>query len=495
VTALLRVRGVTKQFGAVAALRGVDLEVQRGEVHALVGENGAGKSTLMKILSGALAADGGSVEYAGQPYQPKNPGQARAAGVSMIYQELSLAPDLTVLANIMLGREQSRWGVLQQAAMRARVQDALALLSHPEIRPERRVAELGPGARQLVEVARALASDAKLLVMDEPTSSLSHADCERLFAIIERLRARQVSVIYISHALEELQRVADRFTVLRDGISVASGSLQQTTRAELIEAMVGRPLEEVFPERRNAPGEALLQLNEIAGRLLPHSVSLTLRRGEIFGIAGLVGSGRSELLRVLFGLDPVARGEIKLAGLVDRGQPPWTRLARGMGLLSEQRQEEGLALGLSVADNLTLPALDACSRWGVIDQPAKQAIVQRFIERLRIRCDDPQRAVGTLSGGNQQKVALARLLLCDVDVLLLDEPTRGVDVASKTEIYRLIGELAAAGKAVLLVSSYLPELLGMCDRLAVMQRGRLGPARPVSEWSQADVMHEATGVA
>lgn len=494
-TALLRMQGVTKQFGAVAALRGVDLEVQRGEVHALVGENGAGKSTLMKILSGALAADGGSVEYAGQPYKPKDPGQARAAGVSMIYQELSLAPDLSVLANIMLGREQCRWGVLQQAVMRVRVQDALALLSHPEIRPERRVAELGPGARQLVEVARALASDAKLLVMDEPTSSLSHADCERLFAIIERLRARQVSVIYISHALEELQRVADRFTVLRDGITVASGSLQQTTRAELIEAMVGRPLEEVFPERRNAPGEALLQLHEIAGRRLPHSASLTLRRGEIFGIAGLVGSGRSELLRVLFGLDPIARGEIKLAGLVDRGQPPWTRLARGMGLLSEQRQEEGLALGLSVADNLTLPALGACSRWGVVDQPAKRALVQGFIERLRIRCDDPQRAVGTLSGGNQQKVALARLLLCDVDVLLLDEPTRGVDVASKTEIYRLIGELAAAGKAVLLVSSYLPELLGMCDRLAVMQRGRLGPARPVSEWSQADVMHEATGVA
>jgi ribose transport system ATP-binding protein len=495
VTALLRVQGVTKSFGAVSALRGVDLQVERGEVHALVGENGAGKSTLMKILSGALAADGGSIEYAGKPFAPADPRQARAAGVAMIYQELSLAPDLSVLANVMLGSEIARYGVLQAAPMRARVRDALELLSHPEITPERRVAELGPGARQLVEVARALVGDAKLLVMDEPTSSLSHADTERLFAIIERLRARQVSIIYISHALEELQRVADRYTVLRDGISVASGALADTTRAQLIEAMVGRPLAELFPARRTAPGETLLELTDVAGRVLPRAASLTLRRGEILGIAGLVGAGRSELLRALFGLEPVARGEIKVAGLVDHGLPPWTRLARGMGLLSEQRKEEGLALELSVADNLTLPALDACSRWGVIDRAAQRALVMRFAERLRIRCDDAQRAVGTLSGGNQQKVALARLLLCDVELLLLDEPTRGVDVGSKTEIYRLLSELAEAGKAILLVSSYLPELFGVCDRLAVMQRGQLGAARRLQDWTQAEVMREATGVA
>jgi ribose transport system ATP-binding protein len=488
-------RAVTKRFGAVVALAGVELEVRAAEVHALVGENGAGKSTLMKILSGAIAADGGTLELSGARYAPRDPLEARRAGVAMIYQELSLAPDLSVQANVLLGREEARWGVLRRTATRERVAAALALLEHPEITPERKVAELGPGARQLVEVARALVSDARLVVMDEPTSSLSHADTERLFGVIERLRARGVTVIYISHALEELERIADRFTVLRDGRTVASGTMAGTTRAKLIEAMVGRALDEAFPQVPHVPGEPILELRELAGRRLPRDASLSVRRGEVFGLAGLVGAGRTELLRATFGLDPVARGEIKLAGRSDRGEPPWTRIAQHVGFASEERKQEGLAVALSVADNLTLPRLERCARYGIVSRTEQLSLAQRYCAELAVRCDDPRRAAGTLSGGNQQKLALARLLYCDADVLLLDEPTRGIDVGSKAEIYRRIGELARAGKAVLLASNYLPELLGVCDTIAVMHRGRLGPARPRIEWTEAELMREATGVA
>jgi ribose transport system ATP-binding protein len=489
----LAMHGVSKRFGAVTALAGVSLALAPGEVHALVGENGAGKSTLMKILAGALAADGGRLELDGRPYAPRDPLAARRAGVAMIHQELSLAPELNVAENVMLGREQHRFGVLRRAAMRARVQAALDVLEHPEITPERPLSQLGPGARQLVEVARALVADARVVVMDEPTSSLAHADVARLFEVIARLSARGVSVIYISHALEEVERVASRYTVLRDGSSVASGALAETTRAQMIEAMVGRKLDEAFARAPHAFGEVLLELRELGGVGLPEAASLCLRRGEILGIAGLVGAGRSELLRCLYGLEPVARGDIRIASRVDRGAPPWVRLAQGVGLLSEQRKEEGLALTLSIADNVTLAAPALCSRHGFIVRSRQRALAEAQRRALDVRCADVTQPVGSLSGGNQQKVALARLLCCDAQILLLDEPTRGIDIGSKLEIYRRIAELARAGKAVLMVSSYLPELLGVCDTLAVMRRGRLGAARPIGEWSEAAVMREAMG--
>ncbi|HKU43547.1 MAG TPA: sugar ABC transporter ATP-binding protein [Polyangiales bacterium] len=495
VAPLLVMSGVTKRFGAVVALDGVALRVGQGEVHALVGENGAGKSSLMKVLAGAHAADGGKLELAGSAYQPRDPLAARRRGVAMIYQELSLAPDLSVTANVLLGREDTRFGCLRTSVMRERVAAALEFLDHAEIAPERRVAELGPGARQLVEVARALVSDAQLIVMDEPTSSLSAPDVQRLFAVIRRLRERQVSVIYISHALEEVFEIADRYTVLRDGKSVASGAIADTTREQLIEAMVGRRLEQAFPRTPHAVGEPLLELRGLTGLHLPRDASLTLRRGEILGLSGLVGAGRTELLRALFGLDPVLRGEVKIAGLSDRGRPPWVRLAQRVGLLSEARKEEGLAVELSIAENITLPTLGRSARFGFVQRARQRSVAERFCTELGVRCDDVGRAVGKLSGGNQQKVALARLLACDADVLLLDEPTRGIDVGSKAEIYRAIGALAAAGKAVLWVSSYLPELLGVCDTLAVLHRGQLGAARPVAAWTEAEVLREATGVA
>jgi ribose transport system ATP-binding protein len=413
----------------------------------------------------------------------------------MIYQELSLAPELSVEANILLGRELQHWGLVDRRATRARVSEALCELDHPELRPERRLRELGPGARQLVEIARALVSDARLIVLDEPTSSLGAHDVSRLFALIERLRARQVSVIYISHVLEELERIADRYTVLRDGRSVASGTMPGTPRAQIIAAMVGRELAEAFPRVEHQSGAPILELQALAGAHLPHDASLVLRRGEIFGIAGLMGAGRTELLRALFGLDLVARGTIAIAGVRDQGARPWVRWAQRVGFVSEQRKEEGLWLERSVIDNVTAASLDACTRWGFVDRSVQRALSDRQLAALRVRADAAASPVATLSGGNQQKVALARLLCCDAEVLLLDEPTRGIDVGSKAEIYRLIGELARAGKAVLLVSSYLPELFGVCDRIAVMCKGQLGAARPVSEWSEAEVMREATRAA
>jgi ribose transport system ATP-binding protein len=490
---LLSVRGISKRFGAQQALAGVELHVARGEVHALVGENGAGKSTLIKVLAGAIAPDAGSMVLAGQPFAPRDPLAASRAGIAVIYQELSLAPDLSVLDNIMLGRERHRAGILQRDAMRVRVQEALGLLEHTGITPERKVSELGPGARQLVEVARALCSEAQLVIMDEPTSSLGAADVARLFKVITRLREHGVSVIYISHALEELPAIADRYTVLRDGQHVKSGAMGGTSRAELIEAMVGRALDEAFPKVAHEPGEPLLELDRICGTRLPREASVVLRRGEILGIAGLVGAGRTELMRALFGLDPITSGAVKLAGVIDHGKTPWQRLAQRVGLVSEDRKEEGVALTMSVVDNLTLAGLAQTTRGGFLDRRAQRAAARRWIDALSIRTEDPRQPIGALSGGNQQKVAIARLLHSDADVLLLDEPTRGIDVGSKAEIYKLIGELADRGKAVLMCSSYLPELLGVCDRIAVMHRGKLGPARAVAQWSETSIMQAATG--
>jgi ribose transport system ATP-binding protein len=483
----------SKRFGSTQALRGVSLEVAAGEVHALVGENGAGKSTLMKILSGAERGDAGEMFLDGQPYQPAGPQEARHRGVAMIYQELALAPHLDVETNVMLGLEETRWGLVRRQVHRQRVQQALDLLQHPEIRPETRVARLSPGACQLVEVARALVADARVIVFDEPTSSLTRSDTEHLFDLIERLRNRGVSIVYISHFLEEVQRIADRYTVLRDGQSVAGGAVRGTPVETIIGQMVGRSLQELYPRVLHALGEPVLQVDGLAGRRLPAGASLSLRAGEILGIFGLVGAGRTEFLRVLFGLDPAAGGQVDLQGRRGNHWDPAQRIAEGIGLLSEDRKREGLALTRSLADNLTYSWLKPYLRGGWLRLAQRRKAVAAWIERLKVRCRGPEQRIVELSGGNQQKVALARLLHQQARVLLLDEPTRGVDVGSKAEIYRLIGELAVDGKAILFVSSYPPELLGICDTLAVMARGRLTPARPVPEWTSEQIMEAATG--
>ncbi|MGE0605595.1 MAG: sugar ABC transporter ATP-binding protein [Pirellulales bacterium] len=486
---LLSMQAIHKRFGATLALRGVSLEVRAGEVLALIGENGAGKSTLMKILSGAHPPDMGRMELAGQPYAPRGPHAARLAGVAMIYQELSLAADLSVEDNIMLGQETHRLGWLRRGEQRRRVRDALALLGHAELRPETPVRRLSVGAQQLVEIARALAFDAKVLVFDEPTSSLAGRDVEHLFEVIRRLRDSGRGIVYISHYLEEVRRICDSYSVLRDGETAGSGRVADVTDKQIVALMVGRNVADLFPQVPHQPGEPLLSLAGLSGNKKPSDVSLELRRGEILGLAGLVGAGRTELLRCIFGLDRVRGGQVRVAHL------RWSRtrgaMQAGLGLLSEDRKGEGLAQQRSIADNITLSRLRPYSRLGFLNLARRKSNVAHWMQRLEIKAKSAELPVLALSGGNQQKVALARLLHQQADVLLLDEPTRGIDVATKATIYRLIGELAAQGKAILFVSSYLPELLAMCDRLGVMARGRLREIRPVQDWTEHTVLEAA----
>mgnify|MGYP005845931557 CR=1 FL=1 len=491
-------QGIGKRFGPTVALRGVDLEVTAGEVHALIGENGAGKSTLMRVLAGAERPDTGAMWIDGRPYAPSDPATGRRRGVAMIYQELSLALHLSVMENVLLGVEPVRGPVVHWAELRRRAAEAMAQVGRPDLPLDTPVARLSAAERQLVEVARAVAVGSRVLVLDEPTSSLGRADVERLFTLIRGLRQRGHAIVYISHFLEEVFAVCDRYTVLRDGASVGGGAVDGAQTRDIVTQMVGRAVDDLYPRSSRTRGDVVLEVRDVAGLTKPASASLRLHRGEVLGVAGLVGAGRTELVRAIFGLDAVRRGAVTVAAWPERsgGATPALRWRQGVGMVSEDRKAEGLALGLTVADNLTLARLP-----GVTTPGARAARAMAWVERLGVRCRGAGQAVRDLSGGNQQKVALARLLDADVDVLLLDEPTRGIDVGSKAAIYRLIDALASGGaavdrppRAVLLVSSYLPELLGVCDRLAVMCRGVLGEARPVSQWTEHAVMRAATGL-
>ena len=492
----LRLRGIRKRFGATVALDGVDLELVPGEVHALIGENGAGKSTLLTIVAGEQPPDEGTMELDGRPYRPASPRGARAEGIALIHQELSLFPHLTVAENILMGREPSRRGWVDLPAANDRARVVLRAFDRPEIRPEARVAELSLPARQVVEICRAIAAEARVVLMDEPTSSLQGEDVQRLFALIRHLRERGLTVVYISHFLEEVRQVAERFTVLRDGRNVATGLLSATSDAELITHMVGRSIDHLFPPRgAGGAAEQALVVEGLSNPPALYDVSFELRRGEVLGIAGLMGSGRTALVRSLFGLVPPQEGRLRIAGrelAAARGSPR-TRLREGLGYLSEDRKGEGLALPLPIADNITLTRLSTCARAGWLSLGAQARQARAAMERLRVKAHTPFQPTRTLSGGNQQKVAVARLVHQDAQVLLLDEPTRGVDVGSKVQIYEAIRAWAAEGRAVLMVSSYLPELFGMCDRIAVMRRGRLSAARPVEQWTPERVLEEAIG--
>ena len=495
----LQMQDVSKRFGATVALEDVGIEVAAGQVLALVGENGAGKSTLMKVCSGAVKADAGQMWLDGELYRPSNPLEARRAGVAMIYQEFSLTPHLSVQENIMLGMEPATLGVVRWKQVRQRTIEAIKEFDNPELTPDARVSNLSVGSQQLVEIARALAIGCRVLVLDEPTSSLTQQDVERLFEIIGRLKRQGKAIVYISHFIEEVKRVADRVTVLRDGRVVGSSDVTAITTDEIVALMVGRQVEELYPRSARQAGEVILEIEDLAGLEKPKSASLKLHRGEVLGIAGLVGAGRTELLRSMFGLEPVKRGRIRL-GVYTGPASPVRRWMQGAGFLSEDRKEEGLALSLSVADNMTLSKLRGFGPLGLVLPSRQDKATRRWLERLDIRCLGPRQLVSSLSGGNQQKVALARLLLHDVDVLLLDEPTRGIDVAAKALVYKLINALATGSptegrepKAVLIVSSYLPELMGVCDRVAVMCRGRLGPTYRIDEVNEHNLMLEATG--
>ncbi len=466
------------------------MTVRAGHVLALIGENGAGKSTLMKVLSGAHSPDSGTMQLSGRPFAPKGPHDARTAGVGMIYQELNLAPDLSVEDNIVLGKEPNWFGLRDRRKQREKVRRVLDLLGHPDLRPETPVRHLSIALQQLVEIARALASDSTVLVFDEPTSSLPKHDVEQLFTVIRKLRKAGYGIVYISHFLEEIRQICDSYAVLRDGRSVGHGDLQNTTDTEIVSLMVGRGVAELFPTVIHRPGKTLLSLTNLSGKGSPQSVSLDLRRGEIVGLAGLIGSGRTELLRCLFALDPVRTGEVKVAQLSSRHNTR-SRIHAGLGLVSEDRKTEGLAQTRSIADNLTYSRLQPYSRLGCLRLGQRRREVRLWMQRLQVKAQSPEQTIGELSGGNQQKVAIARVLHQQADILLLDEPTRGIDVGTKAEIYRLMGELAAEGKAILFVSSYLTELLAVCDRVGVMSGGRLREIRDAHDWTEESVMSVA----
>lgn len=494
-------RGVSKSYGPTVALADVHLEVGRGEVCALVGQNGAGKSTLMGILAGAIEPDRGTMTLDGVRYAPSSPLDARAAGVVMIHQGLSLAPHLNVMENIALGAEPSRYGIVDRTRMRETASKALAELGHPGLDPETVVGDLSPAIQQMVEVARAVAADARVLVLDEPTSSLGHDDVQRLFALVARLRSQGQAIVYISHFLEEVKQVSDRFVILRDGRNAGEGATRDVDARTMAAMMVGRDVQAMYPRSPRVAGEAALECRGLE----PGGASFVLRRGEVLGIAGLVGSGRTRLVRSIFGLGPVQAGQVRV-GAYSGAAGPDARWRQGMGMVSEDRGGEGLAAALSIADNLTMSRLDGLGPGPLVFPSRRSAVTRTWIDRLGIRAAGPAQPIEALSGGNQQKVAVARLLYHDVDVLLLDEPTRGIDVASKAQIYALVdavvgGRAADASseapvaprKAVLLISSYLPELLGVCDRIAVMCRGTLGAARDVSEWTEHDLLMAASG--
>ena len=471
---MLAASHLTKSYAGVRALADASLEVRAGEIHALVGENGAGKSTLVRILTGATAPDGGTVVIDGHPVERFAPVEAKRLGVVAIHQHPALFPDLSVAENLALGAEPGGlFARVDWPARRARARDALTRVG-ANIDVDRDARSLSLPEQQLVEMARALSVRARLLILDEPTASLTPREVDRLFDLLKELRAEGVAVIYISHRLEELPRLADRVTVLRDGRTVGTEPMASVDAAALIKLMVGREVASVFPKREVAVGEPVLEVEGLSSHEAGVSeVGLTVRRGEIVGLAGLVGAGRTELARVLFGLTPRDAGSVRVAGRQVRPQSPGDAIASGIAYLPEDRRRHGVVLDLPVSSNLTLASLALVSRRGMLDRVAERATASRLVDALSVKTASLDTPVRELSGGNQQKVALGRWLVRTPDVLILDEPTQGVDVGAKAEIHRIIGGLAAQGMGVLLISSELLEVMGMSDRILVMRHGRL----------------------
>ena len=472
VQTLLKLTDIAKAFAGVQALRGVSFELRAGEVHALVGENGAGKSTLIKVITGAHAPDAGTVEIQGRVIEDNDPVRARALGVAAIYQQPALFPDLTVAENIALGLERpGAWRLVRWRPRRDRARRLLERIG-AAIDPEAEVRRLTMPEQQLVEIARALGADARILIMDEPTASLSEEDTGNLFAVIRQLREQGVAMLYISHRLEELPRVADRVTALRDGALVGTRRQADVNRDELIRMMVGRELAAVFPKAEVPIGEVVLEVQGLSCRASGvRDVSLSVRAGEILGLAGLVGAGRTELARVLFGLTPADSGAIRVRGEPATIDSPRRAVALGIAYVPEDRRRHGVIPEMSVAANTTLATLHSVASGGLIAFDRERSVAADFARRLGIKAASIDTPVGNLSGGNQQKVALARWLMADPAVLILDEPTQGVDVGAKAEIHRLMSGLAERGLAIVMISSELPEVLGMSDRIAVMHGG------------------------
>ena len=493
-SALLRVTGVTKSYGGVRALSGVSFDVRGGEVHALVGENGAGKSTLIAVVSGARQPDAGTVEIDGRTVEDLDPVRARALGAAVIHQRPALFGELSVAENVALGTERS--GSLERIDWKGRRVRAAELLERlgATISPDARVADLRTAEQQLVEIARALGGNARVVVLDEPTASLSDEEAARVLDIVRELRRDGCAVVYVSHRLEEVLAIADRVTVLRDGEVAATLAADRTSRAEIVKLMIGRAIEEATPRPSSARKEVLLDVRGLSAAALGLSdVSISVRAGEIVGLFGLVGAGRTELARVLFGLERADRGDVKLGGRPFAPRSPAEAIAAGLAYVPEDRPRHGVLLDMDVGANVVLAVQDRLARRGIVDPPREDAIAQRLIDRLDVRTDSLRRLVRTLSGGNQQKVALARWLAAEPAMLVLDEPTQGIDVGARAEIHALLQELVARGLGVLAISSDLEEVMGISDRVAVMRAGRVVANRDRKAITREEVLALALG--
>lgn len=491
-TPLLTLRGIVKRFGGVTALAGVDFELRAGEIHALLGENGAGKSTLIKILGGIHRPDSGEILFAGKPVEVREVSEADRLGIRLIHQELSLAPNLSVAENIFLGREPARWGLVNRRRMKLEAETLIRELALPEIgSAEALVADLSVAQQQMVEIARALSTKARVLILDEPTASLSEAETEALFAKLRGLAGQGVGIIYISHRLEEIQRLAHRITVLRDGRSVGTQDASQLNRNELIRLMVGRDLQAHYPRPPWKPGATALSARNLQNDHV-HGVSFELHYGEILGFAGLVGAGRTALARALFGIDQLHAGEVLIDGEPARLDSPSAARASGLALVPEDRKREGLVSTGSVAYNLALPWTHAWIRGVMPNQSMRDGIVSRAVQSLGIKLAEPEQSIGSLSGGNQQKVVVGKWMERPPRILILDEPTRGVDVGAREEMFASIHRLVEQGMAVILISSDLPEVMNLSHRLALYREGRIVREVPADKITPEEVMAELT---
>ncbi len=491
---LLSVTGIAKSFAGVQALRGVSFDLQPGEVHALVGENGAGKSTLIKVISGAHAPDTGSIEIDGHLITDNSPQRSRSLGIAVIYQQPALFPDLSVAENMALGFEEGgNWRIIDWRRRRARAKELLDRIG-ARISPDAVVRDLTMPEQQMVEIAKSLGGRAKVLIMDEPTASLPEHEVANLFRVVKDLKSQGVGIVYVSHRLDELYALADRVTVLRDGQTVATRPMKDVERPELIRLMVGREISAIFPKREVKQGDVVLETRDLDCRDSGiRGVSLSIRSGEILGLAGLVGAGRTELARVLFGLTPATGGDILLHGNRVSIRTPAAAVDQGIAYVPEDRRRHGVILELPIAANATLAVLRRISKMGFIDFARERALAVSYVEKLAVKTPSIDVPAGNLSGGNQQKVALSRWLATEPKVLILDEPTQGIDVGAKSEIHKLMVDLAERGLAILMISSELPEILGMSDRVGVMRGGALAGILSSAEATQERVMALALG--
>jgi len=492
---VLNMQKIRKTFPGVLALDGVSFELRKGEVHVLLGENGAGKSTLVKILSGAHQKSGGEITLFGNPVNIESPKHAQKLGIGIIYQELNLISSLTAAENIFLGRERTNaLGLIDTQALLSSARNILASIGL-RIDINQPIRTFGIAQRQMIEVAKALSLDARILIMDEPTSALSETEIKQLFNVIRRLKERDVSIIYISHRLQEIFDIGDRVTVLRDGKLVGTRIVSETSHSELVKMMVNRELKEQYPRHGTTVGEEILRVKNLNRKGALLDISFSLHRGEILGISGLLGSGRTELARAIFGADKIDSGEVIIRGERRKINSPRTAVKLGLGFLTEDRKSHGLVLTLSVKDNVTLSSLDLFSRLGFISKKREEREAESFIQQLRIKTPGHAQKVLNLSGGNQQKVVLAKWLSSKSDIFIFDEPTRGIDVGSKVEIYQLMNQLTAEGAAIIMISSELLEVLGMSDRILVMHQNRIAGELLTEGATQEAIMRYAVGAA